>query len=307
MPPSTPHTLSLQAPSWALALLVALFGLAAAATASRLGSAQAPIVLPDLVELGPGAIRYRDPGDVWRDGQPTSAPLQTVRIPGGLRIMRHQVTAADYHRCVKAHACLAVDEETLSDRPVVKVSWRDAEAYAAWLTRSTGLPFRLPSDREWAYAAGSRFVDEDEPAGADGADPGRRLLALYDKDAERSTRRATGRDPASNASRDRGLETGRDIGLDKTPQPIGTFGANEHGLLDVAGNVWEWTDTCFARASLDALGNPEATVVNCGVRLVEGRHRAYLPDFIRDARAGGCAVGTPPSAIGFRLVLDAAR
>jgi hypothetical protein len=43
------------------------------------------------------------------------------------------------------------------------------------------------------------------------------------------------------------------------------------------------------------------------VRLVEGRHRAYMPDFIRDARAGGCSVGTPPSAIGFRLVLNAAR
>jgi len=293
MPPRTTHTLSLQAPSWALALLVALFGLAAAATASRLGSAQAPIVLPDLVELGPGAIRYRDPGDVWRDGQPTSAPLQTVRIPGGLRIMRHQVTAADYQRCVKAQACLAidVDEEAAPDRPVVKVSWRDADAYAAWLSRSTGLPFRLPTDREWAYAAGSRFSDDAEPASAQGADPGRRALALYDKDAARNAGRGPGLGP----------------GLGKTPQPIGTFGANEHGLLDVAGNVWEWTDTCFVRTTLDALGTVEANIVNCGVRLVEGRHRAYMPDFIRDARAGGCSVGTPPSAIGFRLVFNAAR
>ena len=293
MPPRTTHTLSLQAPSWALALLVALFGLAAAATASRLGSAQAPIVLPDLVELGPGAIRYRDPGDVWRDGQPTSAPLQTVRIPGGLRIMRHQVTAADYQRCVKAQACLAidVDEQAAPDRPVVKVSWRDADAYAAWLSRSTGLPFRLPTDREWAYAAGSRFSDDAEPASAQGADPGRRALALYDKDAARNAGRGPGLGP----------------GLGKTPQPIGTFGANEHGLLDVAGNVWEWTDTCFARTTLDALGTVEANIVNCGVRLVEGRHRAYMPDFIRDARAGGCSVGTPPSAIGFRLVFNAAR
>ncbi len=303
MPPSTPHTLSLQAPSWALALLVALFGLAAVATASRLWSAQAPIVLPDLVELGPGAIRYRDPGDVWRDGQPTSAPLQTVRIPGGLRIMRHQVTAADYQRCVKAQACLAIDgaidEEAAPDRPVVKVSWRDADAYAAWLSRSTGLPFRLPTDREWAYAAGSRFSDDAEPASAQGADPGRRALALYDKDAARNAGRGPGFGPE--------FSPGLGPGLGKTPQPIGTFGANEHGLLDVAGNVWEWTDTCFVRTTLDRLGTVEANIVNCGVRLVEGRHRAYMPDFIRDARAGGCSVGTPPSAIGFRLVLNAAR
>jgi hypothetical protein len=35
---------------------------------------------------------------------------------------------------------------------------------------------------------------------------------------------------------------------------------------------------------------------------VEGQHRTYVTDFIRDARAGGCAVGTPPSNLGFRLV-----
>jgi hypothetical protein len=41
---------------------------------------------------------------------------------------------------------------------------------------------------------------------------------------------------------------------------------------------------------------------NCGVRVAEGRHRAYVTDFIRDARAGGCASGVPPSHLGFRLV-----
>jgi formylglycine-generating enzyme required for sulfatase activity len=182
---------------------------------------------------------------------------------------------------------------------VVKVSWRDAEAYATWLSRSTGLAFRLPTDREWAYAAGSRFSIEAGPS-PDGADPGRRALALYDQDAGRTADRTGRRDPGP-------FDGSVVSGFGKTPQPIGTFGANEHGLLDVAGNVWEWTDTCFVRTSLDAQGTVEANVVNCGIRLVEGRHRAYMPDFIRDARAGGCSVGTPPSAIGFRLVLDPAR
>ena len=43
---------------------------------------------------------------------------------------------------------------------------------------------------------------------------------------------------------------------------------------------------------------------NCGVRVVEGQHRAYVTDFIRDARAGGCAAGVPPSNLGFRLVRE---
>jgi formylglycine-generating enzyme required for sulfatase activity len=304
MPPSTPHTPIAPAPSRALALLVAVLGLAIMASAGHLWSAQVPIVLPDLVDLGPGTFRYRDAADLWRDGRPASAPLKTETFATSLRIMRRQVTAADYQRCVAAHACLAIDEDALPDRAVVKVSWRDAEAYATWLSRSTGLAFRLPTDREWAYAAGSRFNAEAGPS-TDDADPGRRALALYDQDANRTANRTGGRDPDPGSIS--GSVSGSLLSFGKTPQPIGTFGANEHGLLDVAGNVWEWTNTCFVRTSLDAQGTVEANVVNCGIRLVEGRHRAYMPDFIRDARAGGCSVGTPPSAIGFRLVLDAAR
>jgi hypothetical protein len=40
------------------------------------------------------------------------------------------------------------------------------------------------------------------------------------------------------------------------------------------------------------------------VRVVEGQHRAYVTDFVRDARAGGCSVGAPPTNLGFRLVRD---
>ena len=43
---------------------------------------------------------------------------------------------------------------------------------------------------------------------------------------------------------------------------------------------------------------------NCGVRVVEGRHRAYVTDFVRDARGGGCAAGVPPTYLGFRLVRE---
>jgi hypothetical protein len=67
--------------------------------------------------------------------------------------------------------------------------------------------------------------------------------------------------------------------------------------------VWEWADTCFTRATLDS-GKAHVVTVNCGVRAVEGQHRTYMTDFIRDARAGGCAAGIPPANLGFRLVRD---
>ena len=46
------------------------------------------------------------------------------------------------------------------------------------------------------------------------------------------------------------------------------------------------------------------TFLNGTVRVVEGQHRAYVTDFIRDARAGGCAQGVPPANLGFRLVRE---
>jgi formylglycine-generating enzyme required for sulfatase activity len=87
------------------------------------------------------------------------------------------------------------------------------------------------------------------------------------------------------------------------PQSIGSFGQNSNGLLDVGGNVWEWTETCFIRATLDD-GPMRVTSSNCGVRVVQGAHRTYMTDFIRDPRTGGCAAGVPPANLGFRLVVE---
>ena len=91
---------------------------------------------------------------------------------------------------------------------------------------------------------------------------------------------------------------------DSGTQPFGSFGANENGLLDIGGNVWEWTSTCFVRSVLNDAGKIISISPNCGVRVAEGQHRSYVTDFIRDARAGGCAVGVPPSNLGFRLVRE---
>jgi formylglycine-generating enzyme required for sulfatase activity len=260
------------------AAVVVAAPLATSAVTLGLPSAGPRVAAPELIDLRPGTFLHRAAGDYTRSGAPAAAPTIEVRVAQPLRIMKRQVSVGDFRRCVDAGACRPIDGDA-DDVPAVQVSWQDAGAYASWLSHETGQKFRLPTDEEWAFAAAERFSDDEA---AYPTDPGQRALARYERE--------TSRDDAT-----------------QEPQPIGTFGVNRNGLLDIAGNVWEWTDTCFRRSALDADGRPTApTTVNCGVRVVEGRHRTYMTDFIRDARAGGCSAGAPPSNLGFRLVRDGA-
>jgi formylglycine-generating enzyme required for sulfatase activity len=232
-----------------------------------------------MVEIMAGSITYRLSGEFTRGGQQIEAPRVLLGFERPLSIMLHQVSTADYQECVQDGAChpMPADTAIRADRPAVKVSWQDAEAYAAWLSARTGAHYRLPTDAECAYAAGSKFKDDGLTSETD--DPSVRWIVRYEREAERD---------------------GTPIEL----RGFGGFGANERGLLDLAGNVWEWTSTCFVRTALDGNDRALSKTSNCGVRVAEGQHRAYVSDFVRDAKAGGCSAGLPPIHLGFRLVRE---
>ena len=234
---------------------------------------------PDLVTLAPVAFSYRVAGDFSRGGRPVEGPRVTESLPRKLAIMKRQVTVAEYRRCIAAGGCPKINlADARADTPVVGVSWHDAAAYAAWMSGTTGLIWRLPTDQEWSFAAAESVRDEPAPL-VDPSDPAQAWIARYEAEAARAG------------------------AVVLAPQPGGTFGQNSNGLVDVGGNVWEWTGSCFIRANLDGAAL-EVTNTNCGVRVVEGAHRTYMTDFIRDPRTGGCAVGVPPANLGFRLVVE---
>ncbi len=109
------------------------------------------------------------------------------------------------------------------DHPVVQVAYPDAGAYAAWAGR------RLPSEAEFEYAAGAGSTT----AYAWGEEP------LVDGQLMANTWQ--GRFPYRNDGA-KGLGAERWTGT----SPVGSFPANGFGLIDMIGNVWEWTTTLYS-------------------------------------------------------------
>jgi formylglycine-generating enzyme required for sulfatase activity len=77
-------------------------------------------------------------------------------------------------------------------------------------------------------------------------------------------------------------------------QKSGAFSTTPDGIADLDGNVWEWTSSCF-RPDFESL---------CPAYVAAGEHEATVSIFVREPALGGCATGTPPAHLGFRLVAD---
>ncbi len=233
---------------------------------------------PETVVIPRRTFSYRLDGEFRKGNMGVDAPM-TVTKSRGFAIMKYQVTVAEYGACVRAGACVRPEgRDDPGGYPVTGVSYDDASAYAAWLSKVTGEAWQLPSDEQIAAAAGAKFPDDALGTDPDSTNPALRWIADYEREArERSKGNADTR-------------------------PKGGFGENEFGLADFGGNVWEWTSTCHRRVSLNQSGTWKSVDTACGVYVTVGKHRSPMSGFIRDPKGGGCAVGTPPDNLGFRLM-----
>jgi len=239
----------------------------------------------EMVLVPGGSFMYRQSGEYLKDDFPIDAPLTKVKFDKSLEIMKYQVSVGDYEKCVSDGKCEPRKWQGKQDEklPATGISFNNALSYAQWLTKNSDYVWRLPTDQEWSYVAGSKYVDDALKSDKVNLSISDRWLEKYQKYAEFNF------SPVGKVS------------------IRGFFGANENGIYDLSGNIWEWTSDCYNRTRLNASGIELNTTNNCGVRISAGSHRAYISSFIQDARGGGCSVGAPPSYLGFRLIKDGKR
>jgi formylglycine-generating enzyme len=174
--------------------------------------------------------------------------------------------------------------------PVVQVAYEDAESYATWAGKS------LPTEAEWEYAA---------RGGLDGA-----RFAWGEDEVPNGTRMANtwqGEFPWRNSKED---------GFEGT-SPVGSFEPNGYGLLDMCGNVWEWTSDFFRLQHDDEVErpccvprNPRASSPQSAEaiprRVIKGGSHLCAPNYClryRPAARQGETVDTSTGHIGFRCVV----
>ena len=86
---------------------------------------------------------------------PNEGPQQHVTIARPFAVSRFDVTFADWDACVSVGACPAAGDGGYGrgTKPVINVSWDDAQQYVAWFSRMTERPYRLLTEAEWEFAA----------------------------------------------------------------------------------------------------------------------------------------------------------
>lgn len=181
-------------------------------------------------------------------------PRRRVVIAESFAIGVHEITMAQWDACVADQGCDTQPADNgwgRGNRPVIMVSWGDAQQYAEWLSQATGQAYVLPTESQWEYAA--RGGEESDWLGGDPAG-----ICAFGNIAGNETRFDWRHTACADNS---------ELGT----MPGGSYQPNAFGLYDVIGNVAEWTLDCMNLSYLEAPTDGSAWSRGmCSSRLTRG-------------------------------------
>ena len=211
-----------------------------------------------------------------------------VYVSGGTFIMggdessdqtpTHSVTLSSYYIC-KYEVTQALWRAVMGSNPskfkgdnlpVEQVSWNDCQTFINRLNNYTGRNFRLPTEAEWEFAArGGNYSRHYKYSGSNYISD----VAWYCDNSGNRT------------------------------HPVGTKQANELGLYDMSGNVWEWCSDRYGSYSSYSQSNPTGATSGFG-RVERGGNWCGLARYCCSSHRSYYAPGNSFDDLGLRLVLS---
>jgi formylglycine-generating enzyme required for sulfatase activity len=203
---------------------------------------------PEMIVIPAGGFTMGSPADeAVRYGNEGLQHQVTIAKP--FAVSKFDVTFADWDACFSVGGCPHVADSGLGrdKKPVINITWYEAEQYVAWLSRMTGQPYRLLSEAEWEYAARAGTA-----------------TAYY-----------WGDEIGKGNANCKGCGSQWD---NKLTSAVGSFPANAFGLYDMAGNVWQWVQDCYHGDYSEAPTDGSAwTNGDCSRRVLRGGSWDYTP------------------------------
>ena len=180
--------------------------------------------IPEKFKINPATrevieATYDKFGDLVSPEQEIVTPEKKVKVSDAFYMDAYEVTVGQFKKFLKSSDYepkqpidwnKVYEYSPTGKHPMIYVSWHDATAYAKWAGK------RLPTEKEWEFAARGGLVGKEFPWGDDEAVA--REYAHYDS-----------------------WNDGKG-----TTKPVGNLKPNGYGLFDMAGNVWEWCQNWYS-------------------------------------------------------------
>ena len=236
---------------------------------------------PEMVVVPEGSFTMGSPiSERFRSHD--ESPQHRITIQAPFAVGKFEVTLSEWDACVTAGGCNGHRPSEggwgRGRRPAINVSWNDAKAYVAWLSRQTEERYRLLSEAEWEYAA---------RAGTAGP---------FYFGSTISTDQANYDGVYTYGSGRRGVNR-------NMPTPVGSFPANGFGLHDMHGNVKEWVEDCWHKnyAGAPTNGSARRSLGDCTQRVLRGGAWNQTPVSLRSANRDRSSTGFRRINIGLRV------